>query len=155
VMAEIDDVLSELRHRITGAFESGPPKPARSQHPETNEGGLAIPSLSTPSISGTGLLPSRCAALLRSALTGASPLMGHQSQPAGDRQQPAGSRCLIGAGCRGQEPWQSRAAIRVSHLGNSSSKCAPSQSYPSPRLGHSTKIHRAWRTRLGLRGTCV
>jgi len=25
------------------------------------------------------------------------------------------------AGCRGQEPWQSRAAIRMSHLGNSSS----------------------------------
>jgi hypothetical protein len=43
VMAEIDDVLSELRHRITGPFESGPPKPARSQHPETNEGGLAMP----------------------------------------------------------------------------------------------------------------
>src|SRR5262249_41193888 len=42
---------------------------------------------------------------------------------------------------RGQEPWQSRAAIRMSHLGNSSSKCDPSQSCPSPRLGHSTKIH--------------
>src|SRR5437870_2673784 len=27
------------------------------------------------------------------------------------------------SGCRGQEPWQWRAAIRMSHLGNSSSKC--------------------------------
>src|SRR5262245_18673271 len=34
-----------------------------------------------------------------------------------------------------------RAAIRMSHLGNSSCKCDPSQSCPSPRLGHSTKIH--------------
>jgi hypothetical protein len=31
------------------------------------------------------------------------------------------------------------AAIRMSHLGNSSSKCDPSKSCPSPRLGHSTK----------------
>src|SRR5205807_1298220 len=46
------------------------------------------------------------------------------------------------SGCRGQEPWQWRAAIRMSHLGNSSSKCDPSQSCPSPRLGHPTKIHR-------------
>src|ERR1700679_1538715 len=39
----------------------------------------------------------------------------------------------------------------MSHLGNSSSKCDPSQSCPSPRLGHSTKK----RTRLGLPGTCM
>jgi hypothetical protein len=45
-------------------------------------------------------------------------------------------------------PWQS-------HLGNSSSKCDPSKSCPSPRLGHSTKKRLAWRTSLGLRGTCV
>ena len=28
-------------------------------------------------------------------------------------------------GMPSQEPWQSRAAIRMSHLGNSSSKCEP------------------------------
>jgi len=45
-MADIDDVLSELRHRITGALASGSPKPARS--PETNEVGFAMPqSVST------------------------------------------------------------------------------------------------------------
>ena len=27
-MAQIDGVLAELRHRIMGPFESGPPKPA-------------------------------------------------------------------------------------------------------------------------------
>ena len=36
----------------------------------------------------------------------------------------------------------------MSHFGNSSSKFCPSQSCPSLRLGHSTKIHRAWRPRL-------
>ena len=36
---------------------------------------------------------------------------------------------------------------------NSSSKCDPSQSHPSPRVGHSTKKHLA--CRLGLWGTCV
>ena len=41
-MAEIDDVLAELRHRIMGPFESGPPKPARPQHRETNVEGLAM-----------------------------------------------------------------------------------------------------------------
>jgi hypothetical protein len=58
VMAEIDGILSELRHRIMGPFESGPPKPAtqevdspvehsavvalrRLTHPE-RDGGLAV-----------------------------------------------------------------------------------------------------------------
>jgi hypothetical protein len=41
VMAEIEDVLAELRHRIMGPFESGPPKPARRQQ-ETNEEELAM-----------------------------------------------------------------------------------------------------------------
>jgi hypothetical protein len=40
-MAEIEDVLAELRHRIMGPFESGPPKPARRQQ-ETNEEELAM-----------------------------------------------------------------------------------------------------------------
>jgi hypothetical protein len=40
-MAEIDNVLAELRHRIMRSFESEPPKPARPQHQETNEEGLA------------------------------------------------------------------------------------------------------------------
>ena len=57
-MAEIDGILSELRHRIMGPFESGPPKPAtqevdspvehsavvalrRLTHPE-RDGGLAV-----------------------------------------------------------------------------------------------------------------
>jgi hypothetical protein len=34
-MAEIEDVLAELRHRIMGPFESGPPKPARRQQETT------------------------------------------------------------------------------------------------------------------------
>ena len=38
----MDDILSEFRHRIMGPFESGPPKPARLQHQETNEEGLAM-----------------------------------------------------------------------------------------------------------------
>jgi hypothetical protein len=41
-MADIDGVLAELRHRIMGPSESGPPKPARPQHQETNEEGLAM-----------------------------------------------------------------------------------------------------------------
>ena len=41
-MAEIDDVLAELRHRIMGPFESGPPKPTPSKHQETNERRLAM-----------------------------------------------------------------------------------------------------------------
>jgi hypothetical protein len=40
-MAEIEDVLAELRHRIMGPFESGPPEPARRQQ-ETNEEELAM-----------------------------------------------------------------------------------------------------------------
>jgi hypothetical protein len=57
-MAEIDGILSELRHRIMGPFESGPPKPVpqevdspvvhsavvalrRLTHPE-RDGGLAV-----------------------------------------------------------------------------------------------------------------
>jgi hypothetical protein len=41
-MAEIDGILSELRHRIMGPFERGPPKPARPPHQETNEEGPAM-----------------------------------------------------------------------------------------------------------------
>jgi hypothetical protein len=41
-MAEIEDVLAELRHRIMGPFESGPLKPARPQHQETSEEGPAM-----------------------------------------------------------------------------------------------------------------
>jgi hypothetical protein len=44
-MAEIDDVLAELRHRIMGQFESGPPKPARPQLQETNEEGATTHSV--------------------------------------------------------------------------------------------------------------
>jgi hypothetical protein len=38
-MAQMDDVMAELRHRIMRPFESGPPKPAQPQHQETNEEG--------------------------------------------------------------------------------------------------------------------
>ena len=40
-MAEIDDVLGELRHRIMRSFET-PPKPPGPQHRETNEEGPAM-----------------------------------------------------------------------------------------------------------------
>jgi hypothetical protein len=40
-MPEIDDLMTELRQRIMGPSASGPPKPARSQHQETNEEGPA------------------------------------------------------------------------------------------------------------------
>jgi hypothetical protein len=43
-MAEVDDVLAELRHRIMGPSASGPPKPARSQHQETNDEGVTSQS---------------------------------------------------------------------------------------------------------------
>ena len=62
-MAEIEDVLAELRHRIMGPFESGPPKPARRQQ-ETNEEELAMAQSVNIEHGGTGLLRSRCAALL-------------------------------------------------------------------------------------------
>jgi hypothetical protein len=45
MMAEIDDVLAELRHRIMGPFERGPPKPASPQHQETNEEGAMTQSV--------------------------------------------------------------------------------------------------------------
>jgi hypothetical protein len=41
-MAEINDVLAELRQRIMGPVENGPPKSARPQHQETNGGGPEI-----------------------------------------------------------------------------------------------------------------
>src|SRR5580698_4145959 len=44
VMAQMDDVLAELRHRIMRPFESGPPKPAKPQHQETNEEGATTQS---------------------------------------------------------------------------------------------------------------
>jgi hypothetical protein len=43
-MAQMDDVLAELRHRIMRPFESGPPKPAKPQHQETNEEGATTQS---------------------------------------------------------------------------------------------------------------
>jgi hypothetical protein len=57
-MAEMDDVLAELRHRIMGQL-----KPARPQHQETNGEG---PAMTQPVNieQRRGLLPSRCAALL-------------------------------------------------------------------------------------------
>jgi hypothetical protein len=45
-MAEMDDVLAELRHRIMRPFESAPPNPARPPHQETNEKGATTQSLS-------------------------------------------------------------------------------------------------------------
>jgi hypothetical protein len=54
-MAEMDDVLAELRHRIMGQL-----KPAQPQHQETP----AMTQSVNVEYSGTGLLPSRCAALL-------------------------------------------------------------------------------------------
>jgi hypothetical protein len=44
-MAEIDDVLAELRHRIMRPFESGPPNPPPPQHQETNEKGAMTQSV--------------------------------------------------------------------------------------------------------------
>jgi hypothetical protein len=43
-MAEIDDVLAELRHRIMRSFEK-PPKPALPQHQETGEDGAITQSI--------------------------------------------------------------------------------------------------------------
>jgi hypothetical protein len=44
-MTEIDDVLAELRHRIMRSFDSEPPKPAGTQHQETNEEGATTQSV--------------------------------------------------------------------------------------------------------------
>src|SRR5215472_8561364 len=66
-----------------------------------------------------------------------------------------------GAGCRdprgldSQGLWQSRAAIRMSHLGNSTSKRDSSQSCPSLRLGHPHRNNRRGGLALGLWGTCA
>jgi hypothetical protein len=41
-MAQIDDVLAELRQRIMGPVERGSPKPTQPQHQETNGEGPAM-----------------------------------------------------------------------------------------------------------------
>jgi hypothetical protein len=43
-MAQMDEVLAELRRRILGQFESGPANSAPPQHQETNEEGATTQS---------------------------------------------------------------------------------------------------------------